>query len=162
MIAQDYAREGRIVAFPGGWNMNPPHLASVFDTLAFMVPGLDLPQLRWMMALHGEFVVVVWTMVGIAAAARWLAEREVGGTWVVYLLFPGLFCYDTTSAARPIDFMALFTAPLLPALGRALRRFERGPCLLLGALAGAALATKLQGNYLLMRSGSPGWCAACG
>jgi len=150
VIAQDYAREGHIVKFPGGWPMNLPHLASLVYTWAFTVPGLHLAQLRWMMALHSEFVVVVWTMVGIAASARWLARRDAAGMWVAYLLFPGLYVYDHNIGGAADHFVALFAAPLLPLLGRALRRFDRGPSILLGALAGAALATKLQAIYMLV------------
>jgi hypothetical protein len=150
VIAQDYAREGHIVGFPGDFVLNVPHLASVLNTWAFIVPGLDMPALRWMMALHTEFVAVVWTMVGIAAATRWLAERDIAGTWAAYLLFPGLFVYDHNIGGAADHFMALFTAPLFPAAGRALRRFDRRSCVLLGTIAGGAVLTKLQGMYLLM------------
>jgi len=153
VIAQDYAREGHIVKFPGGWTMNLPHLASMVYTWAFTVPGLDLPQLRWMMALHSEFVAVVWTLVGIAATARWLAQRDAAGTWVAFLLFPGLYVYDHNIGGAADHFVALFAAPLLPVLGMTLRRFDRGPSVLLGTLAGAALATKLQAHYLLVPIG---------
>jgi hypothetical protein len=150
VIAQDYAREGHIVPFRGDWVLNLPHLGSVVNTWAFIVPGLDLPALRWMMALHNEFIAVVWTMVGIAAATRWLAERDVAGTWTAYLLFPGLYVYDHNIGGAADHWMAMFTAPLLLAAGRALRRFDRGTCLLLGAVAGGCLMAKLQATYLLM------------
>lgn len=150
VIAQDTAREGHIVGFPGDWVLNVPHLGSVVNTWAFMVPGLAIPQLHWMMALHTEFVAVVWTMVGIAAGARWLASREVAGTWAAYILFPGLFVYDHNIGGAADHYMALFTVPMLLATGRALRRFDRGSCLLLGALTGGALLTKLQAYYLLL------------
>jgi hypothetical protein len=150
VIAQDYAREGHIVPFRGDWVLNIPHLGSVLNTWAFLVPGLDMQQLRWMMALHNEFIAVVWTMVGIAAATRWLAERDVAGTWTAYLLFPGLYVYDHNIGGAADHFMAMFTAPLLLAAGRALRRFDRGACILLGAIAGGALMAKLQATYLLI------------
>jgi hypothetical protein len=150
VIAQDYAREGHIVAFPGDWILNVAHLGSVVNTWAFLVPGLNLPALRWMMALHTEFVAVVWTMVGIAAATRWLAERDVAGTWVAYLLFPGLFVYDHNIGGAADHYLAMFTAPLLLAAGRALRKFDRGSCLLLGVIGGGALMTKMQATYLLV------------
>jgi len=156
VIAQDTAREGHIIGFPGDWVLNVPHLGSVVNTWAFIVPGLAIPQLRWMMALHTEFVAVVWTMVGIAAAARWLASREVGGTWAAYLLFPGLFVYDHNIGGAADHYMAMFTAPMLLATGRALRRFDRGACLLLGALMGGALLTKLQAYYLIAPIGLVG------
>jgi hypothetical protein len=156
VIAQDYAREGKIVPFPGNFMLNVPHLGSVLNTWAFIVPGLDMPALRWIMALHTEFTVVVWTMVGIAAAARRLAAREAAATWTVYLLFPGLFVYDNNIGGAADHFAALFAAPLLLAAERALRRFDRGWCLLLGAFAGGAVLTKLQAGYLLVPIGLAG------
>src|SRR6187455_917233 len=65
VIAQDYAREGRIIPFPGDWIRNLPHLGSVLNTWAFLVPGFDQPALRWMTALHTEFVVFVGTLVAV-------------------------------------------------------------------------------------------------
>src|SRR5204862_2711082 len=76
VIAQDYAREGRIVPFPGDWNKDLPHLGSVLNTWSFLVPGFGQPALHWMMALHTEYCVFVFTLVGIAAPARWLAARQ--------------------------------------------------------------------------------------
>jgi hypothetical protein len=149
VIAQDTAREGHIVGFPGDWLMNVPHLGSVVNTWAFIVPGLPMPQLRWMMALHTEFVAVVWTMVGISAATRWLAGRDVAGTWAAFVLFPALYVYDHNIGGAADHYMAMFTAPILLATGRALQRFDRRWCLLLGAISGGALATKVQAHYLL-------------
>src|SRR4029079_6711883 len=61
-----------------------------------------------------------------------------------------LYVYNHNIGGAADHFVALFAAPLLPLLGRALRRFDRGPSILLGALAGAALATKLQAIYMLV------------
>jgi hypothetical protein len=119
-IAQDYAREGRIVSFPADWNRNFPHLGSVLNTWAFLVPGLRLPALRWMMALHDELSVFVWTLVGVAAAARWLVGREVRATWVAFILFPGIFVGDYSLGGSADHFVALFAAPLLLLTGKAL------------------------------------------
>src|SRR6185503_6668625 len=107
VIPQDYAREGRIVSFPGGWVFNYPHLASVVNTWSYLVPGLDLPALRWMMCLHTEFTVLVWTLVGVAAATRWLAERDVRGAWAAFVLFPGIFVYDNNLGGSADHFAAL-------------------------------------------------------
>src|SRR5690349_24179164 len=95
VIAQDYAREGRIIAFPGDQVKNVPHFQAMVATWGFMVPGLAIPALRWMMALHLEFMVFAWTLVGMAATTRWLASRETTGTWAAFALFPGIFVYDS-------------------------------------------------------------------
>jgi hypothetical protein len=42
-IAEDYAREGRLVPFPGNWVNAYPHMTSVFHTWDFLVPGLPQP-----------------------------------------------------------------------------------------------------------------------
>ena len=47
-IAQDYAREGRLVPFPGDWVKAYPHLFSVVQTWNFLVPGFSEPATRWM------------------------------------------------------------------------------------------------------------------
>jgi hypothetical protein len=150
VIAQDYAREGRIVGFPGNWQLNVPHLASVVYAWGFMVPGLELPALRWMMALHSEFVMVVFMLVGIAAAVRWLAERYARGAWAAYLLFPGIFVYDSNIGGSADHFASMFVAPLLLITARVARRFDRGTCLLWGALAGGAFLSKVQSFYFLV------------
>jgi hypothetical protein len=149
VIAQEYARAGHIIGFPGDWTKGEVHLGSVLNTWAFLVPGLDMPALRWMMALHTEFVAVVWTLVGVAAAARWLARRDARATWVMFFLFPGIFVYDGNIGGAADHYLALFMAPLLLMTARALRRFERGPSFVWGALAGAALITKYQACYVL-------------
>jgi hypothetical protein len=94
-------------------------------------------------------MAVVWTMVGIAAATRWLAARNVAGTWAAFVLFPGLYVYDHNIGGAADHFMAMFTAPILLAMGRALQRFDRRSCLLLGVIAGGAMLTKVQAYYLL-------------
>ncbi len=149
VIAQDYAREGRIVAFPGDWNKNLPHLGSVLNTWSFLVPGLDQPALRWMTALHTEFVVFIGTLVGVAAAARWFADRQQPALWTAFALFPGVFAYDSNIGGSADHFLGLFAAPLLLLTGKALPRLDRGTCLLWGVLAGGALMTKAQGIYLV-------------
>jgi hypothetical protein len=153
VIAQDYARTGRIVSFPADWNRNFPHLGSVLNSWAFQLPGLRLPQLRWMMALHDEFTVFVWTLVGIAAAARWMIGREVHATWVAFILFPGIFVFDNNLGGSADHFVALFAAPLLLVTGMAFARMDRGTCVLWGVLAGGALLTKIQGVYIVLPGG---------
>jgi hypothetical protein len=149
-IAQDYAREGRIVAFPGNWIKNVPHFGSVVNTWAFLVPGLHPQPLRWMMALHTEFAFILWTLVGIAALARWLlGDRPSGAAWVAFFLFPGIFVYDSNPGGAADHFLAFFAAPLVLAGMRAAETLAPRAWALLGVLAGGALITKVQALYLL-------------
>jgi hypothetical protein len=150
VIAQDYAREGRIVPFPGDWNKDLPHLGSVLNTWSFLVPGFREPALHWMTALHTEFFVFVATLLAVAAAGRWFAERAQPALWTAFALFPGLFAYDSNIGGSADHFLALFAAPLLLLTGKAVSRLDRGTCLLWGGLAGGALLTKAQGIYLVV------------
>jgi hypothetical protein len=149
VIPQDYAREGRIVSFPGDQVKNVPHLGGMLCTWGFLVPGLDMPQLRWMMALHIEFSVFLWTLVAIAAAARWFAQREARATWTALALFPGIFVYDSNMGGAADHFLALFAAPLLLVTAKTVNRFDRRTAVLAGLIAGGALMSKLQALYLL-------------
>jgi hypothetical protein len=146
-IAQDYARAGHIVPFPGNWEADVMHLGSVLNTWSFLVPGLSMPALHWMMALHTEFTAFVWTLVGVAAAIGWLSRRRVSGAWVFFFLFPGLFVYDSNMGGAADHFLALFTPALLLATAKVTRRFAPGACVLWGLLAGAAMMTKAQSVY---------------
>src|SRR5262245_3546800 len=151
VIAQDYARAGRIVPFLADWMKNVPHLGSILNTWAFLVPGLGQPALRWMMALHDEFTVFLWTCVGVSAGVRWISERAgVRGGWASLFLFPGIFVYDGNMGGSADHFLALFAVPLFLAAARWLESFATGTAVLLGVLAGGALLTKIQAVYLLV------------
>lgn len=157
-IAQDYAREGRIIAFPGDWVKNVPHLASLLYTWGFLVPGFDQPAHRWMMALHTELAAFLWTLLGVAATVRWmLGGRPIRAAWVALFLFPGIFVYDSNLGGAADHVAALFAPPLFLTTARLLTlppaasgsRAQVGRWLLLGLLAGGAILTKLQTTYLL-------------
>jgi hypothetical protein len=154
VIAQDYARNGRIVPFPADWVKNVPHLGSIVNTWAFLVPGLFVPAQRYMMALHNEFTFFLWTLVGVAALVRWATDRqELRGAWAAFFLFPSIFVYDGNMGAAADHYLAFFSAPLVLATVRAFRRFDRGACILTGAIAAGALLTKLHAIYLLVPIG---------
>jgi hypothetical protein len=90
-IAQDYARWGRIQAFPGDYSHALPHLASLLYTWGYLLPGLHVAQ-RWMFALHMEMCLLLWTLLGIAVAVARQVEPPVPrSAWVVFFLFPGSF-----------------------------------------------------------------------
>jgi len=154
VIGQDYAREGRIVPFLASWVKNVPHLASMVYTWDFLVPGpaIDSP-LRWMMALHSEFVVFLWTLVGVSAATAWLAGEKVRAAWAAFFLFPGIFVYDHSLGGASDHVTALFAAPLFLATMRAARHFNRRLCCLVGILAAGGIATKLQAVYVIGPAG---------
>jgi hypothetical protein len=156
-IAADYARAGRIVPFDGDYTRNFPHLASIVHTWAMIVPSGGVftePPVRWMLALHLEFLFFVWTLAGVGAVVAWLTERDhVRGAWAAFFLFPAIFVYDSNLGGAADHYLAFFAAPFFLAAVRAAPRFAVGPCLLAGAYAGGALLTKYQAVYLIVGVG---------
>lgn len=142
VIAQDYARAGRVVPFYGDWVRSVPHLGSVVHTWDFVVPFLGHTKpLRWMMCLHTEFSVFVWTLVGIAAAVNWIVGRAVRGAWVVMLLFPAILAYDSNMGGAADHILA----------------FICGAACVVGCAGGAKLCVEA-----MRVVGLPGWrCIAC-
>ncbi len=149
-IAQDYAREGRIVAFPADYNKSFPHLASIVNTWGFLLPGLDDP-LRWMLALHLEFCLLLWALAGVGATAAWLVERtRVKGAWPAFFLFPIIFDYDSNLGGGADHFVGFFAAPVFLAAVRAARDLSLRHCALVGVLAAGAVLSKYQAIYLVV------------
>lgn len=147
-IAQDYARIGRIVPFPGEEHRAYPHLTSMVQTWALLVPGLDTPE-RWMLILHLEFVLVLGRILGVAAVAAFLLDdREVPALWVAFFLFPSIFIYDQNIGGAADHYLGFFAAPLFVALGRSLVRFQLQHCVLASVALGGAMLTKYQSVYL--------------
>src|SRR6185295_2774536 len=131
-VAQDYAREGKIVPFPADYPKCYPHLASLVYTWGFLVPGLNDP-LRWMLALHNEFCLFLWTLVGVAAGVAWLVEKaRVRGAWVAFFLFPGIFLYDSHIGGGADHVVAFFAVPLFLAALRAASDLSPRRCALVG------------------------------
>jgi hypothetical protein len=153
-VAQDYAREGKIVPFLADYPKCYPHLASIIYTWGWLVPGLNEP-LRWMLALHNEFCLVVWTLVGVAAGAAWLVERtRVKGAWAAFFLFPGMFVYDANIAGGADHVVAFFAVPLFLAALRAAPDLSPRRCAVAGILAAGALLTRYQALYLFVPVGA--------
>ena len=157
-VAQDYAREGRIVRFPADYNKAFPQLASLIHTWGWLVPGLNQP-LRWMLALHNEFFFFVWTLAGVGAVIAWLVERDrVPGSWAAFFLFPTIFVYDSNIGGSADHFLAFFTPPLFLAAVRAAEDLSPRRCALVGAIAAGAVLTKYQSLYMLLPTGALlGW-----
>lgn len=151
-VAQDYAREGRIVPFPADYAENVPQLTPMLHLYGFLAPGLNQP-LRWMFALHDEFALFLWTLVGVAAAVRWALARDgrpaPGATWAAYFLFPGLFVYDSNLGGAADHVLAFFAVPVLLATVRLGARPTRRNAILWGVVAGGALLTKYQAVYVI-------------
>ncbi len=147
-IAQDYAREGRIVPFLADWPKNLPHLGSVLNTWSFLVPGLDAPVAKYMMALHTEFVFFLWTLVGVAAGMERLGAKTRGG-WAAMFLFPALFAYDHCLGGGADHFLAFFAVPVFLALLGTVQTLNVRWWTLLAVVMSGAVLTKYQALLLV-------------
>lgn len=150
-VAQDYAREGRIVPFPGDYNKTVPQLASMVHSWGFMVPGLTKPVLRWMLALHQEFALFVWTLAGVAATMRrMLGGERLSGSWVAFFLFPIIFVYDNGLGGAADHIAAFFALPGLLAAMRLLERPTWQSAVLMALPMAGGVLTKYQSVYWIL------------
>jgi hypothetical protein len=142
-IAQDYAREGRIVPFLADWPKNLPHLGSLINTWSFLVPGLDPPAAKYMMALHTEFVFFLWTLVSVAAVMQRLGGWRAGG-WTSVFLFPAIFVCDHCLGGGADHFVAFFAPPMFLALLETVETRETRWWVQLAVVTSGAVLTKMQ------------------
>jgi hypothetical protein len=151
--AQDYAREGRIVPFFSDYNRAFPHLATFVYAWGAMLPGLSAP-LRWTLALHLEFLCFLWTLAGVAAAARWLIDDpEKPALWAAFFLFPAIYVYDHNMGGAADHVLAVFAAPCFLAVARLLPDFNPRACTLAGVTFAGAVLTKYQAVYWIVGLG---------
>ena len=149
-VAQDYARAGRIVPFPADYTKNVPQLASLIHTWGWLLPGLDAP-LRWMLVLHNELGLFLWTLAGVAAGVRRLVDDQtLRGTWASFFLFPVIFVYDHNLGGAADHICAFFAVPILLATLQVCANFSPGNSVLLGIVSAGAIATKYQAVYLVL------------
>ena len=152
-VAQDYAREGRIVPFTSDYARNVPQLAPIIHTWGWLMPLKTMNE-RWMMPLHTEFFMFVAMLLGVVAIVQYLLDdARVRGTWTVFVLFPAIYIYDCSIGGAADHFLAFFAAPLFLASARATQSLQKRYLILVGLMAGGALSTKYQGIYLVTGSG---------
>jgi hypothetical protein len=153
VVAQDYARAGRIIPFLADYNKNFPQLTPLIHTWGWLLPGMN-DALRWMLVLHSELGLFLWTLAGVAAAIRMLtADQTLRGAWVAFFLFPIIFVYDNNIGGAADHVCAFFSVPMLLAALRLCATFSlQSAALLAIASAGAAL-TKYQAMYMIAATG---------
>jgi hypothetical protein len=153
-VAQDYAREGRIIPFEGDYPRNWPQLAPIVHTWGWLMPVPGTLQ-RWTLPLHTEFFMVLGTLVGVAAMARYLLEpKTVRFAWVGFFLFPAVFVYDQCIAGGADHFLALFAPSLYLSAARTARTLRARRWALFGILAGGAILVRYQAVYLVVACGA--------
>jgi hypothetical protein len=142
-IAQRYALSGRVGRFDEGfWPAAFPHLLSYIYAWAFLAPRSILFD-RVELCAHIEFVLFLATLSQIPVLVRRLVPRaRVGWSWVVLLLFPGLYVYDLNLHAGADRVAGFWALPIALALLRAWRRFDPLHAALFALFTGGALLTK--------------------
>lgn len=149
-VAQDYARAGRIIPFQADYSKNVPQLASLIHTWGWLLPEMTDP-LRWMMVLHQEIAIFAWTLVGVAAGARYLTDDpDLRGAWVAFFLFPIIFVYDNNLGGAADHVTGFFSVPILLAALRLRARFSLSHAALLGICCAGAALTKYQALYIIL------------
>lgn len=152
VVAQDYARAGRIVPFPADYNKNVPQLASLIYTWCYLLPGLPLAP-RWMLALHSEFSLFLWTLASVAALIRAVFSQAGRGTWISFFLFPIIFVYDNNLGGAADHVCGFFSGPIALATLLAVETFSRGRVALLAICCAGALLTKYQAVFAIAPAG---------
>jgi hypothetical protein len=147
-IAEQYVAAGAVVPFREGWFLGAyPHLSSFLYAWALLSPGALYEQT--LLAGHLEFLLLVFTLVGVSALTSQLLRKQVPYAAALFFLFPGIFVYDSSLSTGADHILAFFT----PFVILGLVRFNRNPTWREGVLAGALFAgaacTKYQASYLV-------------
>jgi hypothetical protein len=151
VVAQDYANAGRIIPFPADYNKNVPQLASLLYTWGYLVPGFSpYPALRWMMALHLELSLFLWTLVSVAALIRHLVpDLTLRRAWVSFFLFPIIFVHDNNLGGAADHVCGFFAVPAAFAALRLWEDFRHANATLIAIACGGGLLTKYQAVFFI-------------
>ena len=147
-LAEHYAAQGRIGAFPEGWMPGAmPQLASVLFTWAFAMPG-SLFQ-RTVLASHLEFLALLATLPTVGAFVRAVVPRASGaGAWTAYFLFPTIFICKVGGSSDHV--VPLFAVPAVIGVIRAWRRLDARPAVLAAIMISGIVLTKYTGVILAL------------
>ncbi|MBI3206953.1 MAG: hypothetical protein HYZ29_35780 [Myxococcales bacterium] len=150
-LAQHHAAQGAIRrSAEGSFVAAYPQLATVLYTWAFMLPRTAFFD-RIEIAAHTEFLLFLWTLVGIGVLARRLVpRRSVGFTWAAALLFPGLYLYDSSLSTAADHVLAFWGPPIALALLRCWHSLDRRACAVLAVMLAGAALTKYQAGTLIV------------
>lgn len=150
-LPERYAAAGRIERAPEGWfHTALPHLASLIYTWPYLFPWTSTFD-RVELAAHLEMMLFLWTVFAVGPLVRHLAPRaRVGAAWAAFFLFSGVFVYDSSLNFGADHIAAFWAIPIWLSLRRALRERDLRSSVLVGAMLGGALNTKVQCIALLV------------
>ncbi len=142
-IGQRYALSGKVGPFAEGfWNQAWPHLFSYHYAWAFLAP-LPLIFDRLELCAHLEVMTFLMTLAQVPVMVRRLVPGvPVSLTWVLYLLFPGLYLYDSNLCAGADHFAAFFSLPIALSFWRAFRHWRIENVAIFATFSAAAVLTK--------------------
>ena len=150
-IAQEYAVDHAIRAFPEGWMPGAlPQLASVIYAWGISLPGLDMFD-RLVLVQHLEFVVFLFTLASIPTLVRYLVPRvHPKVSWAAVFLFPGILVYDSTLSGAADHIGAFWAIPVWLAFRRAFHALDPRASILFALVVSAAVLTKYQTMYFVI------------
>lgn len=142
-IAQRYALTGRVARLEEGFFLGTyPQLSTYLYSWAFLSPRtLLFDKLQTCLVL--EVLLFLATLSQIPLLLRRLLPRmRVGLTWVVLLLFPGIYLYDSNLHAGADHIAAFWALPIALTFWRSWRNFTAGNVVLSSIFISAAALTK--------------------
>lgn len=150
-LAQQYALQGAVKAFPEGWWLSSyPHSASLVFAWAFLLPAGQLFD-KLELCAHIELAVFLATLASIPPLVRTLDPQSSGRrTWAAIFLFPGIFLYDSNLHVGADHMAALWSIPLALAFIRVWRSWSVHDAMLFGALTGAVILSKYSAWSMLI------------
>lgn len=142
-IAEHYAAQGFIGAFPEGWTLGAyPQLATLISTWIMQLPVGKLFD-RLMLIGHFEWVSFLATLAAVPVLVRRLSPGLSGyRSWLFVFLFPGLFLYDSNLNSSADHYVAVMAPAIWLTLLRAWRTLSPRACALLALALAAAANTK--------------------
>lgn len=152
-IAERYVAAGGIEPSPeGALVLTSPHLASLFATWAFLRPGTLFDRVA--LAQQLEVVAFLGTLATMPALVRVLSPSltRVGSrwAWVMVLLFPSLYVYDTGLMGGADHVAAWWVASAVLAWVHAFRRGDAASWALVAAQVGGVVLTKYTAAFFVV------------
>ena len=152
-VSEQHAVRGGIEPFTeASFNGAQPQFAAVIYGWAFLLPGGTLFD-RIELGLHLELTLFVATLASVPVLARVLTGERQPYAWVLMLLFPGLYLYDSNLIGGADHIAAFWAVPVALVAYRAWRDFSPRSLVLAALIAAGPLLTKYTAVGLVLGPG---------